>query len=155
ARILAREACKRSPAYQQNTVIVGAGTVGQLIGRKLINHPEYGANVVGFIDRLPRSRRGDLPEHLPILGGPDRLPEISQRLTIERVARAFSIESVSELLPLLRRLRDLRVHIDVVPWLFELIGPRVIVHSVEGMTLLGLPPVSHSKVALTLKRIID
>ena len=142
ARILAREACKRSPAYQQNTVIVGAGTVGQLIGRKLINHPEYGANVVGFIDRLPRSRRGDLPEHLPILGGPDRLPEIIQRLGIERVVVAFSIESVSQLLPLLRRLRPLRVHIDVVPWLFELIGPRVTVHAVEGVTLLGLPPVS-------------
>jgi exopolysaccharide biosynthesis polyprenyl glycosylphosphotransferase len=155
ARIVAREACKRSPAYQQNTVIVGAGTVGQLIGRKLITHPEYGANVVGFIDRLPRSRRVDLPEHLPILGGPDRLPEIIQRLSIERVVIAFSIESVSQLLPLLRKLRPLRVHIDVVPWLFELIGPRVTVHAVEGVTLLGLPPVCHSKVALTTKRIID
>jgi exopolysaccharide biosynthesis polyprenyl glycosylphosphotransferase len=155
ARILAREACKRSPAYQQNTVIVGAGDVGQLIGRKLINHPEYGANVVGFVDRLPRSRRLDLPEHLPILGGPDRLPELVQRLGIERVVIAFSIESVSQLLPLLRRLRPLRVQIDVVPWLFELIGPRLTVHAVEGVTLLGLPPVRHSRVVLTIKRIID
>ena len=155
ARILAREACKRSPAYQQNTVIVGAGTVGQLIGRKLINHPEYGANVVGFIDRLPRSRRVDLPERLPILGGPDRLPEIIQRLDIERVVVAFSLESVSQLLPLLRKLRPLRVHIDVVPWLFELIGPRITVHEVEGVTLLGLPPLCHSKLALTIKRAVD
>jgi exopolysaccharide biosynthesis polyprenyl glycosylphosphotransferase len=155
ARILAREACKRTRAYQQNTVIVGAGNVGQLIGRKLINHPEYGANVVGFIDRLPRIRRVDLPEHLPILGGPDRLPEIIQRLRIERVVIAFSTESVSQLLPLVRKLRPLRVQIDVVPWLFELIGPRVSVHSVEGITLLGLPPVWHSKAALTIKRLID
>ena len=68
---------------------------------------------------------------------------------------AFSSESVSQLLPLLRKLRPLRVHIDVVPWLFELIGPRVTVHAVEGVTLLGLPPVCHSKVALTIKRMID
>src|SRR6185312_1893753 len=136
-------------------VIVGAGTVGQLIGRKLINHPEYGANVVGFIDRLPRSRRVDLPERLPILGGPERLPEIIQRLDIERVVVAFSLESVSHMIPLLRKLRPLRVHIDVVPWLFELIGPRITVHEVEGVTLLGLPPVCHSKPALTIKRAID
>jgi exopolysaccharide biosynthesis polyprenyl glycosylphosphotransferase len=155
SRILAREACKRNCAYQQNTVIVGAGNVGQLIGRKLINHPEYGANVVGFIDTLPRIRRPDLPEHLPILGGPDRLPEIIQRLRIERVVIAFSAEPASQLLPLLRQLRPLRVQIDVVPWLFELIGPRVSVHSVEGIALLGVPPVCHSRVALTLKRVID
>ena len=155
ARILAREACKRTRAYQQNTVIVGAGNVGQLIGRKLISHPEYGANVVGFIDNLPRIRRADLPEHLPILGGPDRLPEIIQRLGIERVVIAFSTDTASQLLPLLRKLRPLRVQIDVVPWLFELIGPRVSVHAVEGLTLLGLPPIWHSKAALTIKRLID
>jgi exopolysaccharide biosynthesis polyprenyl glycosylphosphotransferase len=155
ARILAREACKRSRAYQQNTVIVGAGDVGQLIGRKLIKHPEYGANVVGFVDRLPRSRRVDLPEHLRILGEPDRLPEIVQRLRIERVVIAFSGQSVSELLALLRMLRAVQVQIDVVPRLFELMGPRVSVHSVEGVTLLGLPPMSHSRVALTIKRLID
>ena len=43
----------------------------------------------------------------------------------------------------------------MVPWLFELIGPRVTVHAVEGVTLLGLPPVCHSRVALTIKRMID
>lgn len=155
ARILARETCKRSRAYQQNTVIVGAGHVGQLIGRKLIKHREYGANVVGFVDRWPRIRRADLPEHLTILGGPERLPEIIERLGVERVVIAFPNESTSELLDLLRRLRPLQVQIDVVPWLFELIGPRLSVHAVEGVTLLGLSPGHHSKAALSLKRLID
>jgi exopolysaccharide biosynthesis polyprenyl glycosylphosphotransferase len=155
ARLIAREAFKRSRAYEQNTVIVGAGEIGQLICRKLIRHPEYGANVVGFVDRLPRSRRPDLPEHLSILGGPDRLPEIIERLGVERVVIAFSSEPVGELLKLLRRLRALNVQIDVVPWLFELMGPRLSVHSVEGVTLLGLTSVRHSKAALAIKRLID
>ena len=38
--------------------------IGQLICRKLIKHPEYGANVVGFVDRTPKVRREDLPDHL-------------------------------------------------------------------------------------------
>ena len=47
ARALVRMACRRAPGYEQNTVIVGAGEVGQLICRELLDHPEYGANVVG------------------------------------------------------------------------------------------------------------
>lgn len=154
-RMLAREVCKRSATYQQNTVIVGAGDIGQLIARKLIRHPEYGANVVGFVDRLPRMRRADLPEHLPILGGPERLREIVERLDVERIVIAFSTEAVPELLPLLRQLRSLNIQIDLVPRLFELIGPRLSVHSAEGLTLLGLPPVRHPRTSLVIKRAVD
>jgi exopolysaccharide biosynthesis polyprenyl glycosylphosphotransferase len=154
-RLFARELCKRSWAYQQNTVIVGAGDIGQLIGRKLIRHPEYGANVVGFVDRIPKMRRSDLPEHLPILGNPDRLPEIVESLQIERVVIAFSGERIDELLPILRRLRALSVQIDLVPRLFELIGPCVSVHSVEGLALLGLRPVRYPRSSLAVKRVID
>ena len=45
--------CRKTAAYQQNTLIVGAGDVGQLIGRKLKQHPEYGINLVGFVDNAP------------------------------------------------------------------------------------------------------
>lgn len=155
ARTLARRACRRSRAYQQNTLIVGAGDIGQLIARKLIKHPEYGANVVGFVDRSPRARRPDLPEHLAILGGPSRLPEIIDRLGVERVIIAFSKERTEELIALLRQLQPLRVQIDLVPWLFELIGPRVSVHTVEGLTLIGLPPARRSTTSRVLKRTID
>ena len=63
-RTVTRRLCRRSRAYVQNTLILGAGEVGQLIARKLVKHPEYGLNVVGFIDREPKARRGDLPDHL-------------------------------------------------------------------------------------------
>jgi exopolysaccharide biosynthesis polyprenyl glycosylphosphotransferase len=155
ARTVARRFCKSSRAYQQNTVIVGAGDIGQLIARKFIKHPEYGANVVGFVDRSPKVRRADLPESLAILGGPERLPEIIETLDVERVIIAFSNEATSELLALLRRIQPLRVQIDLVPWLFELIGPRVSVHSVEGLTLIGLPPARRSTTARALKRTVD
>jgi exopolysaccharide biosynthesis polyprenyl glycosylphosphotransferase len=154
-RTVARRACKRSRAYAQNTLIVGAGEIGQLIGRKLVKHPEYGINVVGFIDRDPKIRRADLPEHLSILGGPERLPEIVKCLDVERVIIAFSSEPVDELLALLRRLREFPVQIDLVPRLFELVGPRVTVHSVEGLPLLGLPVNRPSRTSRTIKRAID
>jgi exopolysaccharide biosynthesis polyprenyl glycosylphosphotransferase len=155
ARTIARRACKRAQAYEQNTLIVGAGEVGQLIARKLVKHPEYGVNVVGFIDRDPKDRRPDLPEHLAILGGPERLADIVKCLDVERVVIAFSNEPVSELLLLLRQLRAFPVQIDLVPRLFELVGPRLTMHAVEGLPLLGLPPNHASRSSRILKRLID
>jgi len=154
-RRIAREVCKRSQAYEQNTVIVGAGEVGQLIARKLVNHPEYGANVVGFVDRNPKARRADLPENLTILGPPERLPVIIERLDVERVVIAFSSESESELLAAMRHLHDLPVQIDIVPRLFELVDLRVTMHWVEGMPLLGLPQTRPTRGSRAAKRVLD
>jgi exopolysaccharide biosynthesis polyprenyl glycosylphosphotransferase len=155
ARRVAREAYRRTSAYEQNTLIVGAGEVGQLIARKLVKHPEYGINVVGFVDRDPRARRADLPEHLAILGGPERLAHIVKSLDVERVVIAFSNEQAPELLPLLRQLREFPVQIDLVPRFFELVGPRSTVHAVEGLPLIGLPPNRASSVSRMIKRAID
>ena len=155
ARATARELCRHSGAYVQNAVIVGAGEIGQLIARKLVKHPEYGVNVVGFVDRDPKMRRADLPEHLTILGPPERLPDIILSLDIERAVIAFSHEPVAELLALVRQLRGLPVQIDLVPRLFELVDPRVALYSVEGIPLLGLPPARSSRLARAGKRAVD
>jgi len=154
-RRIAREACKHTRAYEQNTVIVGAGAVGQLIARKLVKHPEYGLNLVGFIDRNPKVRRADLPENLTVLGPPERLTYIIECLDVERVVIAFSSETESELLVKTRQLQDLPVQIDLVPRLFELVGPRVTVDWVERMPLLGIPSTHPTRAARTIKRAMD
>src|SRR6201996_25563 len=155
ARSLTRAACRHSEAYAQNAIIVGAGEVGQLIGRKLLRHPEYGVNVVGFVDHDPRARRPDLPEHFSILGPPESLPDLVRRLDVDRVVIAFSHASASELLTVVRRLRGLPVQIDLVPRLFELVGPRTDVYGVEGIPLLGLTPTQAGRGARAAKRGLD
>ena len=55
-RAIARGARRQHLAYVQNTIIVGAGDVGQLVAQKLRQHPEYGINLVGFVDGNPKER---------------------------------------------------------------------------------------------------
>jgi exopolysaccharide biosynthesis polyprenyl glycosylphosphotransferase len=150
----ARTIARRNVAYLQNAVIVGAGDVGQLIARKLLNHPEYGINLVGFIDAQPKTRREDL-EHLALLGDTERLPAVIRLFDVERVIIAFSNESHERTLELLRSMKDLDVQIDIVPRLFELVGPRVGIHTVEGLPLVGLPPLRLSRSSRLLKRTMD
>jgi lipopolysaccharide/colanic/teichoic acid biosynthesis glycosyltransferase len=42
-----------------------------------------------------------------------------------------------------------------VPRLFEVIGPKVDIHTVEGVALIGLPPVRPSRSARAIKRSVD
>ena len=150
----ARALCRRSLSYLQNTIIVGAGDVGQLVARKLLKHPEYGLNLVGFVDDHPKERRGDL-EHLTVLGSPTRLRELIRLLDVERVIVAFSNESEERLLELVRPLSEEDVQIDVVPRLFGIVGPKVGIHTVEGLPLVGLTPASLTRSSTLTKRAFD
>lgn len=153
-RAIARSIARRSAAYTQNTVIVGAGEIGQLIAKKLLQHPEYGINLVGFVDAQPKERRDDLG-HLALLGGTERLPAIVRLFGIERVVIAFSNEPHEQTLNLIRSLKDMEVQIDIVPRFFELVGPGVDIHTVEGLSLIGLPPARLSRSSKLLKRAMD
>ena len=153
-RASARAVCRHSISYLQNTIIVGAGDVGQLVARKLLKHPEYGINLVGFVDSSPKAPRQDL-EHLTLLGSPEDIAEIVTGYDVERVVIAFSNESHEELLHLIRSLKGLPVQIDIVPRLFEIVGPGVEIHTVEGIPLVGLPQLKLSRSSRLLKRMLD
>ena len=154
ARGSARAYCRRQVSYLQNTVIVGAGTVGQLVAHKFLQHPEYGVNLVGFVDTEPMEMRDGLG-HVAQLGDPAQLPWIVELLDVERVVIAFSSDSHDEMLELIRSLKRLDVQIDIVPRLFEVVGPKVGIHTVEGLPLVGLPPLTLARSSAFLKRATD
>ena len=131
ARAVARSLARRSVLYVQNMVVVGAGDVGQLVARKALQHPEYGINVVGFVDGEPREMRPELAP-VPLLGPPDRLADVVRLFDVDRVVVAFSREPTQATLAAIRSLRALDVQVDVVPRLFDIVGPKVAWHTIEA-----------------------
>jgi exopolysaccharide biosynthesis polyprenyl glycosylphosphotransferase len=153
-RAVARFICRRLPAYRQNTVIVGAGEIGQLVARKFAQHPEYGINLVGFVDANPLDLREDLAGQR-VLGAPDSLEQMVVDQNIERVVIAFSNERPEKTAELVARLKSLAVQIDIVPRLFDVVGQNVTVHDVEGLPLVGLPAPKLLPFSRTIKRAVD
>jgi exopolysaccharide biosynthesis polyprenyl glycosylphosphotransferase len=153
-RSAARALARRQSAYVQNALIVGAGEVGQLIGRKLLQHPEYRINLVGFIDADPKSQRRDLGD-LPVLGVPEDIAEIVRREQVDRVIVAFSRDGHERMLELVSAIRKHDVHVDLVPRLFEAVGANVGIHTIEGLPLVGLPASRISRSSRFLKRCLD
>ena len=111
-------------------------------------------NIVGFVDEHPRERVDGLA-HLSVLGRPAELPEIVSVLDVDRVIVAFSEHPHGETLEIIRDLNQRGVQVDIVPRLFEALGPHATMHAAEGLPLIGLPPARWSRSALLLKRAMD
>jgi exopolysaccharide biosynthesis polyprenyl glycosylphosphotransferase len=154
ARAAARAVARTSRSYIQNTVIVGAGDIGQAIAEKLLRHPEYGVNLVGFVDSEPKEPQRDLG-NLTILGPPERLSAVIRAFDVERVIIAFSRDSHERILGLIRTLKDAFVQVDIVSRYFELIGPNTGVSAIEGVSMLCLPPRALGLSSRMLKRTMD
>jgi undecaprenyl-phosphate galactose phosphotransferase len=156
SRGIARAMWRRSPAYVQNTLILGADAIGQRVAAKILRHPEYGINVLGFIDSVqPTNGSVDSSPRPPLLGEPSELPGLAEALGVERVIVAFSQERLSELVAELRALRIRDVQVDLVPRFYDVVGPGADFHTVEGMPLVSLPRARLSASALLVKRVLD
>jgi len=153
-RTIARAWSRRQPDYVQRVVLVGRGSVGQLLARKIRQHPEYGLDLLGFVDADPKEQRADIVG-VELLGNLSELESIVRDRGADRVIVSFSNEPDANTLDVVRALRDEDVIVDVVPRLFDLMGPRSSVHVVEGLPLVCLPPARLSRVALGLKRALD
>ena len=153
-RCLARVYCRRQIAYLQNVIIVGAGEVGQSIARKLLRHSEYGVNLLGFVDDESTSMDAEL-ESVRVLGQPQDLPTLVRVFDVERVIFAFSREPEPSMRELVQAMKEHDVQVDIVPRLFEAVGPNASMHTVEGLPLMSLPPVRPSRSSLAVKRLLD
>ena len=134
--------------------IGGAGDVGQLVARKLLHHPEYGIDLVGFVDMPPKRVRRDVAG-VPVLGVMDDLSEIVRERGVDRVIVAFSKHNDGDVLTHLRPLMRQDVRVDVVPRMFEIIGPDLGLADVEGIPLVTLSHRRRTRRALAVKRAID
>jgi exopolysaccharide biosynthesis polyprenyl glycosylphosphotransferase len=153
-RVAARAVGRRRRSHVQRTVILGAGEVGQWVAQKLIRNPHLGLDLVGFVGGEQREPKAAL-ENLPVLGNLEELSDIMHRHAVERVIVAFSGDSDAQMLEAIRGLGDYPVQVDIVPRLFETVGPNADMHLLEGLPLIGLPRAARSTPALALKRTVD
>jgi len=130
----------------RRALIVGAGLDGRIVKRKLEQHPEYGLQVIGFVD----DERG--PE---VLGTPADLPRMIDTLEVDWVVVAAEAEPTNEMLDLMRAVRRPDVHLSIVPSYSELFTSNATIEELDGIPVVSLPPMRFSRSVRTLKRIID
>src|SRR6476659_2133555 len=133
----------------RRALVVGSGPEAKLVQRKIEAHPEYGLELVGFLD-------GDDPQTPgPILGRPEDVAEIIDAYDIDRVLLASSVGSHEATLDLVRAVRRPDVQVSIVPRFFEIFTSHSTLDDIEGMPVVTLPPMRLGRSARVLKRATD
>jgi exopolysaccharide biosynthesis polyprenyl glycosylphosphotransferase len=142
---------RRSGEYAEPALIVGAGNVGQLVARRLMERPEFGLRPVAFLDDEPLEMEHD--EMPPVLGTGqsgreiedreafrDRLEDVLRRFDVGYVLVTFSLSSHDKELTLVRACQELGVSVSLVPRLFEGIPDQTTLERIGGLPLVSIHP---------------
>jgi exopolysaccharide biosynthesis polyprenyl glycosylphosphotransferase len=143
---------RRSGELVKPTLIVGAGKVGALTAKRLLDHPEFGLKPVGFLDKDPVE---DGERRLPILGASWDLEDVVREHDVQHVIVTFSRAPSDVLLRLVRRCEELGVQVSLVPRLYEQMSHRLSVEHVGGLPLLSVRHVSPKSWQFAVKYALD
>ncbi|MDH5281066.1 MAG: sugar transferase, partial [Thermoleophilia bacterium] len=136
------------------TIIIGAGQVGRLTARRLLEHPEFGLHPIGFVDKDPVEIRGrEAP--LPVLGASWDIEDIVRAFGVDCAVITFSNAPHDVLLSLLDECARLGVRALVVPRLFERVPAKVEVSHVGALPLLEHLPTNPHSVQYAVKYALD
>ena len=138
------------------TLIVGAGSVGDLLAGRLAGDPRYRLRPVGFLDAdpMPRSGRSDAAL-LPVLGAPDDLADVVARTGARHAILAFSAQPDHVLAHTVAECQRLGVGVSLVPRLFESINARATLDHIGGVPVLSLRPTDPRSWEFAVKHAVD
>ncbi len=107
----------------RRTVIVGAGSAGDLLLRDLQRSDEHSYRVVGFVDDDAR-KIGTYLGGRPVLGRIDDLPEVIERHEVSQVLIAIPRLPAERIQTILRLCSRLKVHFKIIPVSFTYLNEQ-------------------------------
>ncbi|HUP33396.1 MAG TPA: sugar transferase [Gaiellaceae bacterium] len=125
---------RRASRAAHPTLILGAGRVGRLTAKRLLENPELGLLPVGFLDKDPLLNGSALP--LPVLGASWDLERVVREHGVTQVIVSFSTAPHEVLLRLCNRCEQLGVEVAFIPRFFERMTERLDIEHLGGLPLL-------------------
>ena len=126
----------------RHTIIVGAGSAGDLLLRDLCRSREHNYHVVGFVDDDVRK----IGTHLggrPVLGKIDDLPDVIEKYDVTQVLIAIPRLSAERIQMILRLCSSLKVHFKIIPVSFAYLNDKItasMLHDLSPEDLLPRDP---------------
>ncbi|MGD0167221.1 MAG: sugar transferase [Gaiellaceae bacterium] len=121
------------------TLVIGAGKVGHMTAKRLLEHPELGLRPVGFLDKEPRKDAAAI-SGLPVLGASWDIDQVVREYRVGQVIITFSTAPNDVLLRMVKRCEELGVGVSLVPRLFEKVTDRLTIDHLGGLPLLTSHP---------------
>ena len=149
----------RAKAHRQGeglrpTLIIGAGKVGRLTAKRLLDHPEIGLKPIGFLDKDPMAEEADsLP--MPVLGASWDLDRVAAQHDVQQVIITFSRAPHEVLLRLVKRCEELGLQVAFVPRLYEKITSKLTIEHLGGIPFISARPSNPKGIQFAVKYAVD
>ena len=135
-------------------LIAGAGDLGRMVADRILQHREFGYQIIGFVD----DRAGG--DHigyrgLPLLGALSDVADIAQREKIDHLYVALPLEEHSKLLDLMAVTSRECIDVKVVPDLLQFIALRARLEDLDGLPIINVNDVPLQGLNAWVKRTID
>ncbi|MFO0582496.1 MAG: nucleoside-diphosphate sugar epimerase/dehydratase [Anaeromyxobacter sp.] len=121
---MAARAGARAHGGAQRTVIVGAGSAGDLLLRDLLRSPDHGYSVLGFVDDDP-AKVGAWIGGRPVLGTLEELPRVVRDLHATMVMLAIPRLPAARIREILTLCGKLKVSFKIVPASFAVLDQKI------------------------------
>jgi exopolysaccharide biosynthesis polyprenyl glycosylphosphotransferase len=136
------------------TLIVGAGRIGRLTAKRLIEQPQLGLRPIGFIDKEPMEAEGN-GVLLPVLGSSWDLDRVIADHDVQQVIITFSTAPNEVLLRMIRRCEELGVNVAFIPRLFERMSQRLTIDYLGGLPLVVARRPNPKGLQFAVKHVVD
>ncbi|MCB0062080.1 MAG: undecaprenyl-phosphate glucose phosphotransferase [Caldilineaceae bacterium] len=135
-------------------LIIGAGEIGQMVYRKILQNPKLGYQVIGFVDHEP-NRKQAWEFDSPILGTMLDIPRLIEKFVVDEVIIGLPESNHQELVNIISLCEREKVGIRVFPDVFQIMASEVGIGDLGGLPLLTIRDVALQGWKLTLKRGMD
>ena len=135
-------------------LIAGSGDLGRLVADRILQHREFGYQVIGFVD----DRAGG--DHigyrgLPLLGTLAEVGDVAQRERVDHLYVALPLEDHAKLLDLIEVTSRECIDVKVVPDLLQFIAIRARLEDLDGLPIININDVPLQGFNAWVKRVSD
>lgn len=138
----------------RRVLLIGAGDVGRMVMRTVAARPDYGYQLIGFLDDNPAKGYTSIGP-FRALGPVDNLSQVLDVETVDTVIICLPWQSHRMIQRLLRTCEQNNVRAQVVPDLFQLTKNQVFVEELNGIPLISTRDVSIQGWNFVIKRAFD
>jgi exopolysaccharide biosynthesis polyprenyl glycosylphosphotransferase len=146
------------PVYERKALVIGAGRAGRTVAQALLQDPQAGVDVLGFIDDDPAKAgaevplgsgengpagapapAGGTPRPVAVLGNRERIKDLAGALQVSTLILAITGDVDSDLLEILMDCAEQGVEIVPMPVIYEQVTGRVPVEHVGEKWYAAIP----------------
>jgi Undecaprenyl-phosphate glucose phosphotransferase len=123
---------------KQFILIVGAGSLGRSFYKNLMQHPELGFEVVGFLDDNLTEHEYQYRNYKSILGALDDLAAILQKATIDEVIIALPLHAHDKLEHIIRACEKDGVKVLIIPDYYDYLPAKPFFDNFAGIPMINV-----------------